>query len=192
MNTKSISIGLAGLIMASLAFRSSEAQKLSAPSKSKLAVSIKPKHVADALRAVILSDREVYTQLRTEHQRDSGQTAKPLPSPCEMLRLGSQAVASKGVEYSYLLRSLQPVNPRNAAETDVETKGLQFVGTRPDLTYTAEELLGGRWYYTTVYPDVAINQSCVACHNQQPSTAGKQFKVGEVIGGLVIRIAIEL
>src|SRR5579862_6742993 len=143
------------------------AQKPSAPNKPKLALSIKPQHVADALRAVILSDREVYGQIAAEHRCSldgaGGQSAVPgtngLPAPCEALRRGSQAAASKGVEYSYVLRSLTPVNKRNSPETDAEVKGLQFVETRPDLIYTTEELLGGRWYFTAVYPDVALNQS---------------------------------
>jgi len=192
----------AGLALLACLAWNSTAQKQSAPTKPKLAVSIKPQHVTDALRAVILSDREVYTQVIAEHPNDSAQaeptgapaanSEPPLPSPCEMLRLGSQSVASKGVEYSYVLRALQPVSPRNAPETEVETKGLQFVATRPDLSYSSEELLGGRWYFTAVYPDVALNQTCVSCHNRQSVSADRKYKLGDVMGALVVRIALEL
>jgi hypothetical protein len=202
MNTPlKLSVAIGVVVIACLAWNA-PAQKPSAPSKPKLAVSIKPQHVADALRAVILSDREVYTQLLAE-QPPAGSVkiaksstlpseAKGLPSPCEVLRLGSQTVASKGVEYSYVLRSLQPVNPRNAPETEVETKGLQFLATRPDLSYSSEELLGGRWYFTAVYPDVALNQSCVNCHNRHPARGDRDYKLGDVLGALVVRIALEL
>ncbi len=174
---------------------SSQGQKPAAPSKPKLAVSIKPSDLANALRAVILSDREVYARVFGEQQRDSAPESpgsKRMPNPCEMLRAGSQSVASKGVEYSYVLRSLQPVNPRNAPETEVETKGLQFLATRPDLSYASDELLGGRWYYTAVYADVAFEQSCVTCHNARKGVAAKEYKRGDVLGGLVVRIALEL
>ena len=124
-----------------------------AVSKPKLAVSIKPQHLADALRTVILSDREVYAQLTAEQHSASGRSDqngpssnKPLPSPCELLETASQTVASKGVEFSYVLRSLTPINKRNAPETESEVKGLQFISSRPDLSYASEELLGGRWY----------------------------------------------
>jgi hypothetical protein len=96
------------------------------------------------------------------------------------------------VEFSYVLRSLNPINKRNAPETEVETKGVQFVSARPDLTYSSEELLGGRWYFTAVYPDVALDQSCLSCHGQNARGTPTARKVGEVLGALVVRIALEL
>jgi hypothetical protein len=152
-----------------------------APTKPKLAVSIKPQHVADALRAVIISHREVYSQA-VEGQK------VPL-SPCEMLRQSSEAVASKGVEFAYVLRALQPLNKRNAPETETEIKGLQEVAKNPDNPYMTEELLGGRWYFTAIYADVA-SSSCVQCHNARQQRT--KYKVGDVVGGLVIRVALEL
>lgn len=162
------------------------------PTKPKLALALKPQHLTDALRAVILSDREVYTEIYSTRSAGMSKDApeKTLPSPCETLRAGSQRVAAKGVEFSYVLRSLAPISKRNSPETDVETKGLQFVSNRPDLVFTAEELLGGRWYFTAVYPDVAVNQSCVTCHSKKPS--GASPKIGDVLGGLVVRLALEL
>jgi hypothetical protein len=188
---KTVALSLGGLVLITLALSSAELTK-PAPTKPKLALALKPQHMTDALRAVILSDREVYTHVSANQPSSSAgsQTGKPLPSPCEMLRAGSQSVASKGVEFSYVLRSLKPLNQRNVPETEIETKGLQFVSNRPDLVYTAEELLGGRWYFTAVYPDVAVSQSCVVCHSQK--AAGTELKVGDVLGGLVVRIALEL
>jgi len=174
-----ILVGLTGLLALGLA-----AQKTENPGKAKLAVSIKPQHVADALHAIIVSHREVYA-----HAIEGKQVAG-LPTPCEMVRRGSEAVASKGVEYAYLLRSLQPINKRNAPETDMEIKGLEYVAKNPDSFYAKEELLGGRWYLTAVYPQVAVNQSCVQCHKVQPGKSN--LKTGDVLGGLVIRIALEL
>lgn len=191
-----LSLTLSGLFLAALFTRAGlSAQKDPAPLKPKLALAIKPQHVADALRAVVSSDREVYTQCVEDNEKSAKMAraiGEKLPSPCEMLRLGSQAVASKGVEFSYVLRSLRPINPRNHPETEVETKGLQFIATRPDLIYTSEELLGGRWYFTAVYPDVARNQSCVTCHNQHRRDSASELKLGEVFGGLIVRIALEL
>jgi hypothetical protein len=176
-------------------------QKASRPTKPKLAVAIKPQHVADALRAQITAEREVYTQVILQRLQDQEKLLKAsvrweedkaLPAPCQMLRLAAEGVGAKGVEFSYTLRSLAPVSPRNAVETDVEKKGLEFVTSRPDLSYTAEELLGGRWYFTAVYPDVAVHQSCVSCHNQLKGSETKPFKLGDVMGALVVRIALEL
>jgi cytochrome c2 len=43
---------------------------------------------------------------------------------------------------------------------------------------------------TVVYPDVAVNQSCVSCHNARQEK--QKYKTGDVLGGLVVRIALEL
>jgi len=169
--------------------------------KPKLAVSIKPQHVADALRAVVSAEREVYTQVVVHRLQDQEkvikasvrwQEDKALPTPCQMFRLNSEAFASKGVELSYVLRALQPINQRNAPETDVEKKGLEFVAKHPEQAFYGEELLGGRWYFTAVYPDVAFNQSCVTCHNQHHDSPRKDLKLGDVMGGVVVRVALEL
>ncbi len=163
------------------------AQKAEPEVKKKLQVAIKPQHITDAVRAVIASDREVYARIAAERAAD-----KSLPSPCELFRLSSEATASKGVEFSYVLRSLQPVRPRNAPETGVEKKGLELVAVQPGQPHYAEELLGGRWSFTAVYPDIAVNQSCVSCHNQLPDSPKKDYKVGDVMGGVVIRVSLEL
>lgn len=103
----------------------------------------------------------------------------------------SEATASKGVEFSYVLRSLQPVSRRNAAETAVEKKGLEFVAAHPREAYYAEEMLGGRSRFTAVYPDVAVSQSCVTCHNAHPKSTKRDYKLGDVMGAIVVRIPLE-
>lgn len=175
------------LVAALLVAWMAHAQKTEPRSKPKLAVSIKPQHLADALHAVIASEREVYTYTNAHRFQEQS-----FPNPCVMFRMISEAAASKGVEFSYVLRALKPISQRNAPETEVERKGLESVATRPDQPYYAEEMLGGRWYFTAVYPDVAVSQSCVSCHNQHKASLKKDFKPGEVMGGVVIRIALEL
>jgi hypothetical protein len=163
------------------------AQKPEPRSKPKLAVSIKPQDLADALHALIASEREVYTHTNAHRFPEKG-----FPNPCAMFRVISETTASKGVEFSYVLRSLKPISQRNAPETEVERKGLESFAARPDQPHYAEEMLGGRWYFTAVYPDVAVNPSCVTCHNQLKESPKKDFKSGEVMGGVVIRVALEL
>ena len=186
MKAKFLFLGTAGLLAAGLGLWNGLAQKASVPLKPKLSISIKPADVANALRAVIASDREVCAQsgLQASVARN--------PSPCEFLRRSSEATASKGVEFSYVLRSLQPSDPRNTPETPLERKGLEFVAGHPDASFSSEEILGGRWYYTAVYPDVAVHQSCVDCHNRRQDAARKEYRLGDVMGGLVVRVALEL
>ncbi|MGB1141196.1 MAG: c-type heme family protein, partial [Halioglobus sp.] len=63
--------------------------------------------------------------------------------------------------------------------------GTQF-GLRVD--YYTEEELGGTTYFTAVYPDVAVAEACTSCHNDHKDTPRSDFKIGDVMGGVVIRV----
>ena len=163
-------------------------------------VTFKPQEMADALHAVIAADRDVYSRhilqrLGTDEKlvKVSGhwQEDKALPLPAQVLRLGSEVVQRNGAEFHYILRSLWPLNPSNAPETPTEKKGLDTVLERPDTNYYSEESLGGRRYFTAVYADRATVSSCVECHNAHPAAAKKDFKVGDVMGGIIVRVPLE-
>jgi hypothetical protein len=159
-----------------------------------------PRQLSDALFAVMSSDRAVYTKQvvnrlqneekvikASEHWKDE----KALPLPAQMFRMGAETVAEKQAGFSYALLSLWPVNKQNAPKTDVEKAGLQFVADNQGATnYYAEENLGGKKYFTAVYADVAVSKACVTCHNGHADSPRDDFKLDEVMGGVVIRIPI--
>jgi hypothetical protein len=163
-------------------------------------VTFKPKEMADALHAVIAADREIYSVHvvqrlaagdRTLKASEHWQQDNTLPLPAQVLKMGSEAVQQKGAEFHYILRSLWPLNPKNGPETPTEKKGLQEVLEHPDANYYAEESLGGRRYFTAVYADRASVASCVECHNTHPVAQKKDFKQGDVMGGLIVRVPLE-
>jgi hypothetical protein len=169
-------------------------------SKASPEVTFKPQEMADALHAVIAADREVYS--RHVLQRLAGdekliktsenwEQDKALPVPEQVLRLGSEAVQQKGAEFHYVLRSLWPINARNAPETPTERAGLQAVVDHPDTNFYAEESLGGRRYFTAVYPDRATVPSCTECHNSHERNGKRDFRPGDVIGGMIVRVPLE-
>ena len=164
-----------------------------APAPPTPAVTFKPQEMADALHAVIAADREVLARYLDQLSSSTAPvpgTNTNSPVPAHLLRQASEAVQTKGAEFHYVLRSLSPINPKNAPETDTEKTGLQAVLKNPDQNFYAEESLGGRRYFTAVYADRAIVQSCVSCHNR----AGNQkndIKLGDVMGGLVVRVPLE-
>jgi hypothetical protein len=171
-----------------------------AVSKAPAEVTFKPQEMADALHAVIAADREMYSRhilqrLGADEKlvkvSEHWQEDKALPVPAQFLRLGSEAVQQKGAEFHYILRSLWPVNPRNAPETAIEKTGLQTVLAHPESNYYSEESLGGRRYFTAVYADVATVPSCVECHNSNAGATKKDFKVGDVMGGIIVRVPLE-
>lgn len=170
------------------------------PAKTPPEVTFKPQEMADALHAVIAADRQVYCERILERLAgqdkvvkcsENWQQDKALPVPAQVLRLGSEAVQQKGAEFHYVLRSLWPINPKNAPETATEKKGLQAVLEQPDANFYAEESLGGRRYFTAVYADRAVVPSCAECHNAHQNNAKHDFKTGDVMGGLIVRVPLE-
>jgi hypothetical protein len=153
--------------------------------------------VADMLHAVMAADRAVYTarvvnRLQNiekvikadEHFTDK----KALPLPAQMFRFGAETVAKTNKTFSYSLLSLWPVNKQNAPRTAAEKKGLQFVVDNKGKNFYTDEKLGGKVYYTAVYADPASSQACVSCHNEHDESPRRDFKLNDVMGGVVIRI----
>jgi len=171
-----------------------------AVSKTPPEVTFKPQEMADALHAVIAADRDVYAQhilqrLASDEKlvkvSEHWQEDKTLPLPAQVLKMGSETVQRGGAEFHYILRSLWPLNAKNGPETATEKKGLQAVTEHPEINFYSEESLGGRRYFTAVYPDRASVESCVECHNHHPAAAKKDFKLGDVLGGIVVRVPLE-
>ncbi len=159
-----------------------------------------PKDVADMLHAVMDSDRTVYTRMIVQRLVKKHKVLKAseffednvaAPLPAQMFRFGSEMVADKTDLFSYSLLSLWPINKQNAPRTDAEKTGLSFINENPGENYYTEEELGGTNYFTAVYPDVAVAEACASCHNGHKDTPKTDFKVGDVMGGVVIRIPLE-
>lgn len=156
--------------------------------------------MADALFTVMASDRGVYTKnvvqrlqnedkviKASEHWKDD----KALPLPAQMFRMGAEVVSAKNAGFTYALLSLWPINKQNAPATDVEKTGLKFIADNMGKTnYYATETLGGKKYFTAVYADVAVSPACVKCHNNHEDSPRTDFKLNDVMGGVVIRIPV--
>jgi len=167
-------------------------------------LSISPKTMADALHLVMDSDRAIYTKKivnrlvkkdkvikASEHFEDD----KALVLPAQMFRFGAELVAKRAaklddVDFTYSLQSLWPINKQNAPVTETEKKGLKFVAENKGKNFYATEILGGKKYFTGIYADTAVAPVCASCHNDHKDTPKRDFKIGDVMGGVVIRIPL--
>jgi len=183
-------LAIAGLALSGAAFSSVSAN----------ADGVDYKDVTDMLHAVMDSDRAVYTRKvvqrlaakekvikASEYHEDE----KALPLPAQMFRFGAETVAKRTDKFTYSLQSLWPINKQNAPRTDVEKEGLKFVAENKGKNFYGEETLGGKKYFTAVYADVAVAPVCVSCHNEHKDTPKTDFKLKDVMGGVVIRIPME-
>ena len=174
----------------------SDAPALPPPSNG----AISPQNQADALHFVIAADREMFCRIYIAQQTGdvpslnasaSGKPGESWPLPCEMFRRAAESIQSKGAEFSYALRSLHPIDPRNGPQTELEQRGLAFVTSHPTQNYYGQEMLGGRRYLTAVYPDIPAVAACIDCHNRRPASIPQRYQVGEVMGGIVVRVPLE-
>lgn len=196
MNTltlRNLAVAASGAILATLAACGGSSTAVSSGISMQL--------MADALHAVMESDRAVYTRnVVNRLQNEEGvikasehwQDDKALPLPAQMFRMGAEMVADKTDAFSYSLLSKWPINKQNAPRTDVEIAGLDAVAADPTKPYYGSESLGGVEYFTAVYADVAVAPACVTCHNEHNDSPRQDFDLGETMGGVVIRIPLTL
>ncbi|GAB3371448.1 DUF3365 domain-containing protein [Spongiibacter taiwanensis] len=179
----------------------SAAVMLTACGGEKSSGGIEPKIFTDSLFAVMKADRTNYTKMiigrlgpagaaaiaPDEHWEDKANGA---PLPAQMFRYGAEAVAEMTSDFSYSLQSLWPINSQNGPRTELEKTGLQFIVDNPGENYYGEEELGGVKYFTAVYPDVAVAAPCVDCHNGHKDSPKTDFTLGDVMGGVVVRVPL--
>ena len=52
-------------------------------------------------------------------------------------------------------------------------------------------MLNDKPYFQAIYPDRAVSRACVSCHNSHPEGPKRDFKLNDVMGGLVIQVPLE-
>lgn len=165
-----------------------------------LLTAISLRKFADSLHAVIAANRQVYARLVVERlAAESGplkvsqhwQAEHCLPTHAQLLRAAATDIQLTGAEFSYTLRSLWPIHPAHGPQTHTEQAGLEWVARHPGTNYYTYESVGGRNYFTAIYADRATLRSCVDCHNRHPASPRRDFREGDVMGGIVVRVPLE-
>ncbi len=160
---------------------------------------ISMEHYTDSIHQIIKAHRTSYAKLIINRLVNDEQVIeaseqwkddKALLLPAQMFRETGTILQESGSDISFSLLSLWPINKQNAAQTEAEKKGLEFVKSNPGKNYYEKEKLGSKTYFTGVYPDNAVSMACVACHNGHKDSPKKDFKMGDNMGGVVIRIPI--
>ena len=164
--------------------------------------------VAEALYQVLKSDRKVYAQKIVNRlvkkegvikAHEEWETEKALLLPAQFFREGAEEVdgADKPFEFSYSLQSKWPLNYTNAEKQTPKVKeGLEAVSDPENALYgkkwTGEETIGDTTYFVGIYPDRAVAPACWECHNDHANRKPEypEFKKGDVMGGIVIRIPL--
>ena len=178
-------VALCGLLIAA---------KSIAPSRG-----IAPESVADYVHAVIEADRAVYSRHVVDRMQEKGivtasenwETQNTLPLPAQFLIDAARLVGKKENGIRYRLISLWPIYERNGPATEFERTALEAVQKQPAKPYTGYVESGRRRYFQAVYGDVGVAQACIGCHNAHPNSPRRDFKLNDVMGGIVITIPLD-
>jgi hypothetical protein len=197
ISSKTLIWGVTSLALVLVGVSFSRSGTATTPSPS-VGISLPIETVADYLHAVIEADRDVYTRHVVERMQMKGIVVasenwvekNTLPLPAQFLMESGRLVAKKGTKIRYRLISLWPINKQNAASTEFEREGLGTFITQPNRPYVGfAELEGGR-YFQAIYADLAVTQACIGCHNAHPTSPKRDFKLDDVMGGIVISIPL--
>ena len=160
---------------------------------------VPPETVADYIQAVVQSHRAFYTghvvDLLEEQgvAKASGEWStqkKTIPLPVQVVNETNQMFSIKFSGLRYQLISLWPINRKNSPRDQIDRSSLETLSARPERPVTRTVKIDDQLYFHAIYPDFAVSASCVACHNGHPNSPKKDFKVGDIMGGLVIEFPL--
>ena len=165
-----------------------------ADSEEKPGMSFSPEIVADYIHAVIAADRALYTTHvveRMQHHRiviaaEAWKQRKALPLPAQMLLMSGRIVEMGGTGLRFRLASLWPIYEENGPSTVFEETGLKVVAENPDEVYSGIISRGNQRFFKAIYPDLAVSRACVDCHNGHILSSKRDYKLGGVMGGIII------
>jgi cytochrome c553 len=159
---------------------------------------IEPGVVADYVHAVIQANRTVYATEIVEKLQNKGvveaaehwRQENALPLPAQFLIETGRLVAEEGTGVKYRLASLTPIYVWNGPQTEFERKGLEAVTRDPEKPFTGFIRIGRERFFQAVYADMAVAQACVSCHNTHMNSPKRDYKLNDVMGGIIITIPV--
>jgi hypothetical protein len=171
-----------------------------AADEEELEVDFSPQVVSNYIHAVISADRAIYATHvvdRLQEERvvvatESWKQRKALPLPAQMLLMAGRVVEMGGSGLRYRLASLWPIFEENGPSNVFEEAGLQVVSEDPDEVYSGIITRGDKRFFKAIYADRAVSKACVNCHNGHILSGKRDFKLGDVMGGIIISFPLPI
>jgi hypothetical protein len=159
---------------------------------------ISPEIVAEYVHSVVQADRTFYQTEVVSRMRERGMVSSSenwkvdggLPLPVQFLQESGRLMAKQGKAIRFRLISSWAINKESRPTTEFERTGLLKILENPDRPYTAVTTEGKARSFQALYADKAVSQHCADCHNVHPKSLKRDFKAGDVMGGMLITIAL--
>ena len=159
---------------------------------------ISPSMVADYVHNVVQADRTFYQIEIVDRMQKKGlvfasenwRRTGELPLPAQFLQESGRFMAEKQKRIRFRLISSWAINKDHRPTTEFERIGLMKILENPDRPYKAVTTEGTTRLFQALYADKAVSQHCADCHNGHPQSLKRNFKAGDVMGGLLVTIAL--
>jgi hypothetical protein len=143
------------------------------------------RYILETVRAF----RTAYVINIVERVRESGilpkeewiKDAHAIPLPAQFVKAAAADISF----FEIGLIGLTPVYKSNLPKTQAETDALVKLAT--DRQQSILTFVDGK-QFKGVSADIAIVQSCVDCHNNHPTSPWRNFKKGDLMGAIVVRM----
>ena len=159
---------------------------------------IPPEMVAEYIHAVIQADRTIYSTHVVERLQDlkipvaveEWKARGTLPLPAQMLQMAGQEIQGLGLGLRIRLASLWPIYEKNGPADQFEQAGLEAVAKNSRTPYTGIIAENDRRIFKAIFADRAVSMSCVACHNNHELSTKRDYKLYDVMGGIIISFPV--
>jgi hypothetical protein len=112
-----------------------------------------------------------------------------IPLPATFVQEVSGRINEKGV-YSYDLLSKWNINKEKGLKTDFEKEAFGYLFDKKGTVFSRFMVHNGVYSLRYATADVGSAAGCVNCHNNHEESPKKDFKLGDVMGVLVVNIPI--
>ncbi len=112
-----------------------------------------------------------------------------IPLPATFVQEVSSKINEKGV-YSYDLLSKWNINKEKGLKTDFEKEAFDYLFNKDGTSFSRFMVHNGIFSLRYATADTAAAAGCVNCHNNHEDSPKKDFKLGDVMGVLVVNIPI--
>jgi hypothetical protein len=68
---------------------------------------------------------------------------------------------------------------------------MDVVAKDPKETFLGTHEVHDRQFFEAVYPDLAVSEACVSCHNSHPNSPKRDFKLNDVMGGIMLSFPVQ-
>ncbi|KAA3595423.1 MAG: DUF3365 domain-containing protein [Candidatus Scalindua sp. SCAELEC01] len=148
----------------------------------------------------IVEDRKQYTKnivvklkkdgvLDVHPNRNYANIDGGIPLPATFVQEVSASINEKGV-YSYDLLSKWNINSEKGLKTDFEREAFDHLYSKKGKSLSSFMVHDGLYTLRYATADVASAKGCVSCHNAHEESPKNDFKLGDVMGILIVNIPI--